>query len=77
MAGEFKDQVNDLGRIDLPYGKEVRLEEIIYESGMRLLRMRLREGKRHTVIEVDAASAAAWGEILSDWAAAPQGTNSA
>lgn len=68
MAGEFEDEVNDLGRIELPYGKEVRLAEIVYESGMRLVRMRLREGKRHTVIEVDPASAAAWGKTLSDWA---------
>jgi hypothetical protein len=70
MAGEFEEEVNDLGIIDLPYGREVRMEEIVYESGMRLLRMRMREGKRHTIIDVDAESAAAWGKVLGDWAAA-------
>ncbi len=69
MVGEFEDEVNDLGIIELPYGKEVRCEEIVYEGGMRLLRMRLREGKRHTVIELDAGSAEAWGKTLGDWAA--------
>jgi len=70
MVGEFEDEVNDLGMIELPYGKEVRMEEIVYEGGMRLVRMRLREGKRHTVIELDPASAAAWGKTLQDWARA-------
>jgi len=67
MAGEFEEEVNDLGTIDLPYGREVRMEEIVYESGMRLLRMRMREGKRHTIIDVDAESAAAWSKMLGDW----------
>ncbi len=70
MAGEFETEVNDLGAVDLPYGKEVRAEEIVYESGMRLLRLRIKEGRRHTVLEADPASAAAWGKLLGDWAAA-------
>jgi len=70
MAGEFEEEVNDLGIIDLPYGREVRMEEVVYESGMRLLRMRMREGKRHTIIDIDAQSAAAWSKVLGDWASA-------
>ena len=70
MAGEFETEVNDLGKLELPYGKEVRVEEIVYESGMKLLRLRLREGKRHTVIEIDPASAGKWADILGPWAVA-------
>ena len=68
MAGEFEEQVNDLGKFELPYGKEARIEEIVFEGGMKLLRLRLREGKRHTVIELDATSARQWAGILGPWA---------
>jgi hypothetical protein len=70
MAGEYEDEVNDLGKLDLPYGKEVKVEEIVYEGGMKLLRLRLREGKRHTVIELDPDSAGKWADILGPWAKA-------
>jgi hypothetical protein len=70
MAGEFEEEVNDLGKFDLPYGREVRIEEIVYEGGMKLLRLRFREGKRHTVIELDPASAGQWANILGPWAGA-------
>ena len=43
MAGEFEEAVNDLGKFDLPYGREVRMEEVVYEGGMKLLRLRLRK----------------------------------
>ena len=68
MAGEFEEAVNDLGKFDLPYGREVRMEEVVYEGGMKLLRLRLREGNRHTVIELDPASAAEWAGVLGPWA---------
>jgi len=68
MAGEFEEEVNDLGKFDLPYGREVRMEEIVFEGGMKLLRLRFREGKRHTVIELDGPSAANWANVLGPWA---------
>jgi hypothetical protein len=68
MAGKIEEKVSSLGSLELPFGKEVRLERILYESGMHLLRMRIREGKRHTVIELDPPTAESWGKILTDWA---------
>ena len=44
------------------------MEEVVYEGGMKLLRLRLREGNRHTVIELDPASAAEWAGVLGPWA---------
>lgn len=67
MAGEHEKQVNDLGMLNLMYGKELRIEEIVYDSGLRLLRLRLKEGKRFTTIELDADNAAKWADIIGPW----------
>lgn len=51
-----------------PYGREIRLDEIGYESGMRLLRVTIREGSRYTILEIDAATAVQWSRAMSTWA---------
>lgn len=51
-------QVTPLGRIDAPWGKEVAVEAVRYPSGLRLARVRIRENRRFTVLDVDAATAA-------------------
>ena len=64
---------NDITPVDkfvLPIGRqEIELQRIVYESGgMPQLRLRIREGKRFTVIDVDPDSAAHWGQAMLDWA---------
>ena len=39
--------------IQAPYAKEIRLEELRFESGMRLLRTTIREGRRFTTLDLD------------------------
>ncbi len=55
MTGET---VTELETFQAPYGREVRLQDVEYESGMRLLRVTIREGRRFTTLELDAATAA-------------------
>jgi hypothetical protein len=62
--------------ITAPYGREIRLEDIAYESGMRLLRATIREGRRFTILEIDARSARDWGQAMIDWAAEAEGPGS-
>ncbi len=62
------DTVTRLERIEAPYGRELELHEVLYESGMRLLRMRIREGRRFTILELDAATAAHLGGAMRAWA---------
>ncbi|MBT5809961.1 MAG: hypothetical protein HOI19_06275 [Rhodospirillaceae bacterium] len=50
-----------------PYGRQVALEDIVHESGMRLLRIRIREGTRFTVMELDPGTAAHWGASMLKW----------
>ncbi len=52
-----------------PYGRRVALQEVTHESGMRLLRVRIREGRRFTIMDLDADTAERWGRTMSDWAA--------
>ena len=52
-------------------GQEIDLQQIDYiHGGLSLLRIRIREGRRFTVFDIDAATAAEWGEQMSHWARA-------
>jgi hypothetical protein len=61
-------QTNDLGELPATFGKEVHLQETIYENGFPLLRLRIKERKRFTDLELDPVTAMAWGKALTDWA---------
>ncbi|MBI4725146.1 MAG: hypothetical protein HY765_09250 [Rhodomicrobium sp.] len=65
MTDEVKER---LETIIAPYGREVRLDDVRFESGMRLLRVTIREGRRITILDLDAATALAWGKVMQQWA---------
>ncbi len=65
MKGE---SVVRLDKFDAPYGREVILETVEHESGMRMLRIRIREGRRFTVMDIDENTAVHWGTAMSAWA---------
>ena len=58
----------EIGEIAAPYGRNVKLDEVSYESGMTLLRVTIREGGRFTILEIDAATAGRWGTMMTEWA---------
>ena len=60
--------VTRLDKFTAPYGKEVTLENVVYENDMRVLRIHIREGKRFTVMDIDANTARNWGSSMLDWA---------
>jgi hypothetical protein len=65
-----KEQTTQLDRFTAPiWGQEIELQQVDYQSGgMPLLRLRLREKKRFTIFDIDAATAARWGQAMLDWA---------
>jgi hypothetical protein len=65
MTGEIKQR---LETIAAPYGREVRLEDVQFESGMQLLRITIREGRRITMVDIDAETATAWAGAMLRWA---------
>ena len=58
-----------LTEIEAPYGRRIRLDEVAFESGMKLLRVTIREGARYTILEIDRVTAAAWAREMAGWAA--------
>ncbi|MBW7850201.1 MAG: hypothetical protein H3C38_06880 [Rhodospirillales bacterium] len=63
-----EDKVTVLEKIDAPWGKEIELHRVEYESGLAMLRLRIREGRRFTIIDLDADTARRMAEILGDFA---------
>ena len=68
-------QVTPLVRFTAPLGREeIELHEVRHDAGgMKLLRVRIREQSRFTVIDIDPATAAEWGRAMQGWAAAQSG----
>ena len=60
--------VTRLEKFAAPYGKEVTLENVVYENGMRVLRIHIREGRRFTVMDIDASTACHWAAAMDRWA---------
>lgn len=60
--------VTKLDRFAAPYGKEVSLENVAYDNGMRVLRVHIREGNRFTVMDIDARTASRWAAAMGGWA---------
>jgi len=59
-------------------GQEIELQQVDFAvGGMSMLRVRIREGRRFTVFDIDPATALAWGEALGRWARSQQGKDEA
>lgn len=69
--------VTKLDTFTAPYGKEVSLENVAYENGMRVLRIHIREGNRFTVMDIDAGTASRWADAMGDWAGELQDSKAA
>jgi hypothetical protein len=57
-----------IATIVAPYRREVWLDDVQFESGMRLLRVTIKEGRRFTQLDLDDAAADQWSQAMSDWA---------
>jgi uroporphyrin-III C-methyltransferase/precorrin-2 dehydrogenase/sirohydrochlorin ferrochelatase len=64
-------ELRDLATIELPFGRRAILREVTFDSGLRMVRLVLREGTRITQIDMDEAAARALAEALTDAAASP------
>jgi hypothetical protein len=64
-----KLSVTPLARLHAPLGgQDIELQQIDYRhGGLSLLRIRIREGRRFTVFDIDASTAATWAEAMAAW----------
>ena len=74
MSGET---VREVENFTAPYGRQIKLEDVIFDSGMQLLRVTIREGRRFTILDIDAESADKWASAMSAWSAASRTANQA
>jgi len=54
-------------------GQRIELAEVVHDAGgMPLLRVRIREHRRFTVLDIDPETAKRWGEAMRAWGASRQ-----
>lgn len=63
-------QISTLTKIKVPLGsQEIELQQIDHaEGGISLMRIRIREGKRFTIFDIDPATAEQWAAAMQQWA---------
>ena len=62
------ESVTRIERFPAPWGREITLDNVDHESGMRMLRITIREGRRFTIFDLDSERAAHLGAALTNWA---------
>lgn len=64
-----------LARFTVPWGgQRIELLPVQFEAGgAQLLRVRIREGRRFTIFDIDAVTARSWGAAMVRWAQAQPG----
>jgi len=74
-----KFTVTSLQQLRVPLGgQEIELQQLDFAAGgISMLRVRIREGRRFTVFDLDPVTAQAWGDAMSRWAQAQPGTGPA
>lgn len=63
-------QITELEKIKVPLGgQQIELQQIDHaEGGMSLLRIRIREGRRFTIFDIDPGAAEQWAQAMQRWA---------
>lgn len=67
-------QISELDKFRIPLGnQQIELQQVDHaDGGMSLLRIRIREGRRFTIFDIDAASAQRWAAVMQQWADSQQ-----
>ena len=62
-------KISELDKFRIPLGnQEIELQQIEHvEGGMSLLRIRIREGRRFTIFDIDPKTAQRWGNAMRLW----------
>lgn len=72
MSDELKfpeETITPLQVIEAPWSREITLQAVDHESGLRMLRLRIKEGRaRFTIIDLDERTARTLAGVLTEWA---------
>jgi hypothetical protein len=58
----------DIATLQLPYTRKAQVREVTFDSGMKMTRLILREGKRITQVDLDGETARALAAALLEGA---------
>ena len=61
------EQVSDITEVDAPFSKKMTFQKVEYENGFQFLRLRIKEGKRFTIIDLDVHTAQACADTINEW----------
>lgn len=67
LALNINDTITNLCTIEAPWNKTITVQNLSYEGNMSTLRLRIREGRRFTDLELDVHSLRKLNTVLSDW----------
>ncbi len=62
-----QETTNEIAKIDAPFGREIILQDVMHESGLRMMRIRIKEGSRFTIMDIDRDTARTWNTAFSHW----------
>lgn len=67
-------KITELDKFKVPLGgQQIELQQIDHvEGGMSLLRVRIREGKRFTIFDIDPGTAEQWAHTMQHWASSQE-----
>lgn len=60
-------EIVEIARIAAPYRREIVLQDVLHDSGLRLLRVRIREGHRFTIVDLDASTGEDMARLMLRW----------
>ena len=70
-----EETILEVTKLEAPYGREIVLQDVVHETGLRIMRVRIREGSRFTILDIDAATARELRTTLADWVAQVENSN--
>ena len=47
------EEIKALGEMELPYGKLMTFKDVTFDNGFKFMRIRIKEGKRFTDLDLD------------------------
>ncbi len=59
--------ISTLDQFAAPYGRDIKLEAVVHESGLHMLRIHIKEGNRFTVMDLDQETAVRWSTVMRAW----------
>ncbi len=66
-----REDVTSLATLAAPWSREISLSAVDHESGMRILRMRIKEGRaRFTIVDLDERTVSEMMAVMGAWAKA-------